>query len=174
MTQLIQISDIQELKPLTSNANPDKKVNTFVIEAQEFDLRPVIGDAFYLELLLKAPGFGGVYDALWNGSTYQCGSTTYSNPGLKAVLIYYSWARITAESNITSTAFGLHAKLNEDSTPISDKALTAIVDKARSGAQAYCHRVVDFLNANSSDYPLYKCATKNGRTGGLRISSVGN
>lgn len=171
MTQLIQIADIQAAKPLSGNVNSPKKVDTFVLEAQDFDIRPILGDEFFADLLNDFPAFNK-YDDLWNGSEYTCGDDTFTNPGLKLVLIYYSWARITSDANITSTSFGLVSKLNEDSTPISEKQLARIVSQGRSGAMAYQNRVVDFLVRTSDDFPLFKCVKNSGKSSGIRISPI--
>ncbi len=174
---LITLADIQEYKPLSSNTNSDKKLKPFIQEAQEFELRPFMSDQFYKELLNQfqsSPQFpNSAYDDLFNGSTWTSGNQTYENPGIKAVLVYYAYARYLNKSNTNSTAFGMVAKNNPDSTPLTEKTLSRLVSEALSGAKAYENRVKYFLDCNSSDYPLYDCGKTNKKTGGLRISSAG-
>ena len=50
---LITITDIQGYKPLSKNTDTDKKVNPFIQEAQEFELRPFMSDQFYSELVTQ-------------------------------------------------------------------------------------------------------------------------
>ena len=172
---LITITDIQGYKPLSKNTDTDKKVNPFIQEAQEFELRPFMSDQFYSELVTQflAGPLTGVYADLFNGSTWTSGSQTYTNPGLKVVLVYYSYARYLNKSNTNSTAFGMVGKTNPDSQPLSERTLSRLVSEALSGAKAYENRVKHFLDCNSGDYPLYDCGTQNKKTGGLRISGAG-
>ena len=51
MGNLITITDIQKFKPLSKNTDVVKKVDPFIKEAQEFELRPFMSDEFYLELV---------------------------------------------------------------------------------------------------------------------------
>lgn len=173
-TKLITILDIKDFKPLSGNTDTSKKVDPFILEAQEFELRPILGDEFYLDLLddFNASPSLTKYNDLFNGSRYTCGTIQYENPGLKSVLVYYSYARYLNNSNTNSTPFGMVEKLNSDSKSLSEKALSRLVSQAVSGAKAYEFRVVDFLRRNSEDFPLYRCEKDNGKTGGLRISSV--
>jgi len=172
---LITITDIQEFKPLSKNTDTDKTVNPFILEAQEFDIRPILSDAFYSELItqIKSGSPSAEYDELFNGSIYSDGGIDKTNPGLKSVLVYYSYSRYLNRANTNSTAFGMVQKNNPDSTPISDKRLASLISQSESGAKAYENRVIDFLICNSNKYPLYECVKENRRTGGLRISAAG-
>ncbi len=174
---LITITDIQEFKPISKNTDTNKKVNPFILEAQEFNIRPFLSDEFYMELLNQfksSPQFpDSKYDELFNGSTYTSGDTTYQDPGLKVVLVYYAYSRYLNRANTDSTAFGMVNKTNPDSTPLSEKRLSNLIFQAESGAKAYESRVKHFLDCNSSDYPLYKCGKTNKKTGSIRISAAG-
>jgi len=172
---IITLTDIQGYKPLSSNTNTSKKVDPFIQEAQEFELRPFMSDEFYEALVAQFKlGFTDpLYDDLFNGSTWTNGSKTYTNPGIKPMLVYYSYSRYLNRSNTDSTAYGMVNKTNPDSTPLTDKRLASLVSQSESGAKAYENRVKFFLDCNASDYPLYTCTMVNKKTGGLRISSVG-
>lgn len=174
MANLITLSEIQAVKPISSNLNASKKLNTFIEEAQDFDLRPIIGDEFYLALsadVLASPSLQ-TYGDLWNGSTYVYGSNTYKNYGLKIVLINYAYARYLKATNTNQTAFGAVQKVNPNSEPISEKALTRLVGQAISSAKEYEATVHKFLNLNNEDYPLYECFNDNGKRRSFRITGV--
>ena len=172
---LITLEDMQGYKPLSKNTDNSKKLDPFVLEAQEFELRPFLSDEFYEELIVqfKASFPDTKYSDLFNGSKYIVGGKTYTNPGVKPMLVYYAYARYLKRSNTNSTAFGMVGKNNPDSTPLTEKTLSRMVDDSMSGAKAYENRVRHFLECNSIDYPLYTCATVNNKTGGLRVSPVG-
>jgi len=174
MANLITITDIQTLKPLSSNTDITKKVNPFILEAQRMDLRPILGDEFYLALeadVLASPSLV-TYTDLWNGSNYTIGTKTYINYGLKAVLIYYSYARYLNRSNTNSTAFGMVKKSNPDSEPLSEKTLSRLVAQAISGAKLYENNVKKYLDNNASTYPLYDCVYNNKKSNGFRITGI--
>ena len=172
---LINAADIQGFKALSSNMNADKKINPFVLEAQEFELRPFLGDALYNELIVQYKnGFTNpLYADLWNGGTYTSGTFQMQNPGLKVVLVYYADARIISKSNTNSTATGMVSKNNNDSSHISEKTVSRLVSDCLSGAKSYENRVRAYLECKASEYPLLVCTKVNKRTGGFRISSVG-
>lgn len=174
-TYLITLSDIQTLKPISANVNETKALKPFILEAQEFDLRPFLGDAFYLALIddFNASPSLSTYSDLFNGVTYTYGSDTYQHDGLKAMLIYYAYARYLNNSQSTVTPNGVVSKLNDNSEKISDRALSRLVNQATSGAKVYENRVYDYLTRKSSTYPLWECYKSNKRTGGFRLGSIG-
>jgi hypothetical protein len=172
MIKLITIDDIRELKPQTANADVAKKIDPFIIEAQEFEFQPMIGDEFYLDILEDAGNSFTKYNFLWSGGEYIYGKYKYNNPGFKKMLIYYAYARIIEASNTNSTAFGTVQKLNQHSTQVSTKQIGIMVAQARSGAKAYENKVIDYLNRFENDYPLYRCYRDNKKFPGFRISGV--
>ena len=170
-TKLISLTDIQELKGISSNVNIVKQLNPFIIEAQEMELRPFLGDEFYLALLADAPTFAN-YGDLFNGVDYTYNGHQYRNDGIKPMLIYYAYARYLNNAQAIITPNGVVSKNFNDSTPTSDKNVAKLVNQAFSGGKIYENRVLDYLVRNSEDYPLYKCINSTKRTGGLRISSI--
>lgn len=174
MTKLITLADIQTLKPISANVNEVKQLNTYILEAQEFDLRPFLGDEFYLALIadFEASPSLSTYGDLFNGVDYVYNSDTYRNDGIKPMLIYYAYARYLNNAQAIITPNGVVSKNFNDSTPTSDKNVAKLVNQAFSGGKIYENRVLDYLVRNNEDYPLYKCVNPSKRTGGLRISSI--
>lgn len=173
MTALITLANIRSFKAISSSLNA-LKLDSEINEAQEFDLRPFLGDEFYLALIndFNASPSLATYSDLFNGSTYVYSGNTYQHDGIKAMLCYYAYARYLSNSNTNATAFGTVIKSNDDSEPISEKTLSRLVGQAISGAKIFENRVRDFLSRNSNDYPLWECSIDNKKTGGLRISAV--
>jgi len=173
MTALITLADIRTFKAISSNLN-SLKLDSEINEAQEFDLRPILGDEFYLALIndFAASPSLTTYSDLFNGSTYVYSGNTYQHDGIKAMLCYYAYARYLNNSNTNATAYGTVIKLNQESEPVSEKTLSRLVGQAISGAKVFENRIRDFLTRNSADYPLWECSKDNQKTGGLRISAV--
>jgi hypothetical protein len=173
MTKLITIADIKLYKALSSNINA-LKIDSEINEAQEFDLRPLLGDEFFMALLddFNASPSLSTYDDLFNGSTYTYQGNTYQHDGLKAMLCYYTYARFLNKSNTNSTPFGMVVKQTAESEPISEKTLSRLVTQTLNGAKIYENRVMDFLKRNESDYPLFKCENRQPQSNGIRITAI--
>lgn len=173
---LITLQDIRELKSISLNLKSEKELEPHIMEAQNFDLRPFLGDTFYLALVedLNASPSLQEFADLWNGSTYQYGGETFIQEGLKAMLIYNSYARYLPHSNVQTTATGLVHKVNQYSERVEDKTVSRLVVQARSSAQTIQDRVKCFLDRNNGDYPLWKFKGKKGKyTSGMRVRSIG-
>lgn len=175
---IITITDIQDFKALSKNTDTDKKVNPFIQEAQEFDLRPFMGDEFYLKLIEEfqatpTPFPDSNYKDLFEGSIWTKNGRTYENPGLRSVLVYWSYARYLNKANTNSTAFGMVGKNNPDSTPITDRTIDRLVSQSNSGAKAYFNRVELFIKCNNELFPEYDCGVEPTKTGAIRISAAG-
>lgn len=171
MTQLITISDIKSLKSISVNLDTSKKLDPFILEAQQFDLKKMMGDAFYLEFINdfnESPSLP-TYSDLFNGCEFTCGTKTYRHEGIKSVLCYLSYARYIQNSNIESTAFGTVNKITEESRHVDEKTINRLYQQAYNGANEYWKDVVFYLN--QQDFALWKNCGNNKR---IRIHSIGN
>jgi len=173
MTKLITIADIKLYKALSSNINA-LKIDSEINEAQEFDLRPLLGDEFFMALLddFNASPSLSTYDDLFNGSTYTYQGNTYQHDGLKAMLCYYAYARYKLNSNSNNTAYGTVEKLTTESKAVSEKTISRQVTQTLNGAKIYENRVMDFLKRNKADYPLFKCENRQPQSNGIRITAI--
>jgi hypothetical protein len=156
MTKLISITDIVEFKPLSLNVNVAKQLDPYILEAQEFNLKPVLGDPLYLDLLENLEN----YDNLFLPYTYEWDGYKYAHNGIKASLIYWTYSRYLSNGNSHSTAFGMVQKLNEFSTPLDPKEISRQVKQTESGAIAYQQQYLEYLCRFATDYPLYNVGGK--------------
>ena len=157
-TQLITLANIQAVKSISLNINESKQLTPYILEAQNFDLRELIGDAFFLDLVtdfLANPSLS-IYSLLFNGGTYTYGGETYHLDGLKLYLIYSTYARYLSNSNVISTASGLVHKTNQYSESVTEKTISRLVSQARSSAVFCENNIKDYLSRFKSNYPLYK------------------
>jgi len=157
-TPLITLANIQAIKSISLNVNESKQLTPYILEAQNFDLRELLGDAFYLDLVadfVASPSLSN-YDLLFNGGTYTYGGETYHLDGLKLYLIYSTYARHLANSNVISTATGLVHKTNQYSEKVEEKTISRLVSQARSGATFCENNIKDYLCRFASTYPIYK------------------
>lgn len=173
-TPLITVEEMKEFIGITSNLNTQKDLDPHIIGAQDLELRNFCGESFYLAIeddLLSSPSLVEFED-LWNGSRYQYGGKDYQHDGLKAVLIWHSYARHLAHVGIKSTPSGMMNKLNQYSEKASDQSINRLIKEARSMATAHENRVKCFLERNKSDYPLYDCGKKSGFRSGMKIKRI--
>lgn len=176
ITKLITIEDILAFKPMSINTDVTKKLNTFIQEAQEFDVAPFLGDALYLAIeedFLASPSLSEFSD-LFNGCEYTYNGVKYRHRGVKAMIVYFAYGRYIANAQSNQTAFGVVQKNNTDSVPVSDRTIERQTNQANSGGEKYKRDVEDFLNRNYKDYPLWnnRVADRTEKSS-LRVSSVG-
>lgn len=175
MNPVITVTDIKKYKGITSNLNVEKDLIPHIIEAQEFDIVPMLGQSFWLDIYddyFSSPSLQK-YSDLFNGCRYTVNGETFENPGLEAVIVYHAYARYVAKGNSISTPFGMVQKQNQYSEPLSEKAIQRISEQSRSGAMVYQNRVLRYLNEKSSDYPLFKCSNAKKYRAGIKIKRIG-
>lgn len=168
MTELITLADIQALESVSSNINVAKKIKPHVLDAQEFDVRTLVGEELWIDIQENPNDYTEVLEE----TTYDHAGHRYQHPGLKAVIVMYAYARYKGDANSHDTPFGVVTKTNEHSTPVSDKTLARAEAKAKAGAEVYWTRVRDFLCRKSSEYPLWKGQSRTLTGNGLRIKKA--
>ena len=159
ITPIITLSDVQLFKSVSDNINSIKELQPYILEAMDFDLRPFMGESFYIDLYEKfvaSPSLDG-YEDLFNGSTYTYNGNKYQHEGIRAVLVYHAFARYSGNANIKSTPYGMVQKTTQYSDRVSEATTARLMSQARSGAMVHEGRVMDFLNRNKEDYPLFTC-----------------
>lgn len=152
---LITIDDIREYRPVSSL--DAKRIDPYILEAQENDLRPVLGDALYFDFLTNIDTTK--YRDLLNGKNYIINSNYVEFPGIKPMLCYYSLARIVVNNPLNITSYGVVQKTVNESQPVDAAMLGKLVTELRSVALSYQNRLKDFLLNNMTTYTLYNSRT---------------
>lgn len=173
---LITLEQIRQFKGITLNLNTAKQLDPYIQEAEEFDIRPFLGEQLYIDFLEdfeSSPSLQNTYYAdLYNGSTYTYQGDKYKHEGLIAVMAYRVWARFVNYQNVNSTKYGIVKKTNDFSEPASDKTISRIVGQAQSGAVMYQERVKLYLDHHSDNIPKWKCSNKR-KGGSIRLTAIG-
>ncbi len=169
MPNLVTIQDIQEIRPL---AQLDvKRVDPYITEAQENDLRPVLGDALFYDFITNYAA--AKYRDLLNGKTYTKDGYSIFFPGVKPMLCYFALARITQNNAINLTSYGAVQKTVQGSEAVDARILGALVTELRDVANSYQSRVVEFLQNDPTTYPLYNAtSSKSESSFGLNFFSA--
>jgi hypothetical protein len=169
---IISLADLQQYRPVGDLDN--KRVDPYILEAQENDLRPILNDALYKDFVEKySQATTPNYSELLNGKSWTyCGQTVQFN-GVKPMLCYYTLARIIANNQINIVPYGVVQKVVQQSQPVDAGTLKMQISELRSVAIRYQNDLILFLENNISSYPLYnKLATVNQNKTGLKFFSA--
>jgi hypothetical protein len=178
MPQVLLIDEayISTYRTIAATVNEAKRVTPYVYEAQVFDLKPLIGQALYDDLIANVND--PKYISLLNGEQYtDANGYTVNFEGLGACLAYFSYARFLENQQITVTSHGVVSKDSPYSTPVDSKTLTQRINQVRSGAFVYFEQAAKYLTdkniADPANYPLWlKYIPDTRKTSAPRISAV--
>ena len=151
--KLINRADIAEYRQISETVY-DNVLNQQILDAQRIDLVNLMGAEFYNDLIRNSTDAN--YVTLLDGGDYTYNNTPYTNYGLKAVLVHYTYSRYVLFGDQTDTPFSFVTKTNENSTPVSTEAKKTTSKNNEQVAFNYWENVQLFLERNKDDYPLYK------------------
>jgi hypothetical protein len=171
-TKIISRQQIQIYKQLSKSVYDDK-LNQIILETQFQDLRPLLGERFFNDILNKVEASSTDYDDLLDGNTYTYQGITYTNYGLRCVLSNYIYARYTIFGDIIDNSFGQSIKMNvNESQPVSASIKKSLYQMNRDLAYNYWLNVRDYIVRNNTTYDLYNdCYTSTNKT--FKLSKIG-
>jgi hypothetical protein len=154
---LITLNDIKQLRPTAELDGV--RWEPYCLEAQDQDLRPILGDGLYYDFMNEVFDTGGdmysSYQSLLNGVAYTLNGQTVYYDGLKPMLIYFTLARFVQNNPIHITRFGVVTKVVAQSQTVDPQILRQLVNELRSNALTYKNQTDTYLLQNSSTYTLY-------------------
>lgn len=163
---LVSLTDLKEYRALGNI--PEKRAYTFIQEAQENDLRPILGDPLYKDFMDNLTQTK--YIELLNGKAYTVSGYTIDFPGVKPMLCYFALARIVANNQVNITSYGVVQKSVEQSEQVEPAMVKMQVTELRSVAISYQNRLIEFLRESQTTYPLYNAVgSKGNNISGLNI-----
>ncbi len=174
-TVLTTRAEIQKYKQL-ANSSYDAKLNQVIIEAQLQDLKPLLGERLFNDVLKDVSDTGNtdgtIYTALLNGGEYTEDGCTYYNPGIKAVLANYVYGRLVMWGDVVDNPFGMTHKLNSpDSKPVDFATKKSFYNENQSFAYNLFLEVRRFLIL--TDVALYReCYTTSRKS--FKITKIGS
>jgi hypothetical protein len=152
-----------------SSSGYEAKLDQIILDAQFIDLRPLLGEELYNDLLNKVEDGSNQYDDLLDGSTYTYQNTTYNNYGLRVVLANYIYARWIMEGDVIDNPFGATRKLNQGvSEPISFQTKKQLDTDNKNSAYNYWLNVRAFIVRTG--LPLYNVCRPQKNT--FKISKI--
>lgn len=131
--------------------------NSFIDQAQEFDLKPLVCEDFFYDLLAKKAD--EPYKKLIEGGTYDHNGRQYEFKGIEGVLAYFSYARYFLESPAVATSHGIVTRTTPNSTPVELQERRNTYYKKREQAMSLWQDVNNYINRHSTDFPSWICTT---------------
>lgn len=128
----------------------DRDFERFIREAQEFDLKPLLCDEFYFDMLENTEG--DPFDKIIPGLKYEHENKTYYHEGLEAVLSYFTYARLILKGNVWSTSHGLVVKKTPQSEPVSQAEKKDLYHSHRQDANKLFESVVKYMERMKINY----------------------
>ena len=154
---IINRDDIKNVRPM-SNV-PYERLDPYLRDAQQFDLKPIIGSAFYLALENDyTPGdvfVDPLYLELLNGKDYTYNGHTIRYSGMKDMMSYFTLSRFIVEQPMNITRYGIVQKPDPNSENLSSASIKMVKEQLMSAAISLRDEMIKFLEQNNTDYPLY-------------------
>jgi hypothetical protein len=150
---LINKNDFKEFKQI-SKGRDIELIEQYVTEAQDIDIRSLICDKFYFDILKnwQLPA----YQKLIHGETYTDeDGVEIEYKGLKPVLVYYAYSRYCMRGSVVDTPFGMVQKTNENSQPISGAEKRDMRDTSIHTALRYWLDVKKYLKEKEETFPKW-------------------
>ena len=150
---LITTDDVSALSRGMSVHVDDGKVEVYLTEAENMDVKPALGDALFLDVRDNP----GKYELLLEGGTYEtgCGEKRLFS-GLKVALAYYAYARIVKNGDGNVTRYGFVNKENEYGSHPEYKERLMAYNDAFDVAARYMKECLDYLNENKKSFPTFR------------------
>lgn len=129
------------------------KIESYIREAENMDVRPALGDELFLDIKAEPNKYqlllsGGEYDAKCGGKRMLV--------GLKSALAYYSYARLVKNGDGNVTRFGYVNKDDEYSSRPEFREKLQAYNDAFDVASRYMKECMDYLNENRDKFPLFR------------------
>lgn len=132
----------------------EAEFNVFIREAQDFDLKPLLAEAFYTDLVANKED-GDSWQLLLEGGEYAFEGRTYYFRGLQDVLAYFVYARFILKCNYVSTSHGFSIKKTQYADPVPLEERRNMYYKYQQEAHIILEDVKRFIERNKLVYASY-------------------
>jgi hypothetical protein len=138
------------------SANNQQKYAALAGEVEELELKELLGIAL-LQDLQTNPGTASNL-LLLNGTSFtNYMGQTVSHKGLRYVIAYLNYSKYIGESYVNDTYTGVVSKRREESELLSEGSIKRLQDQARRQGLMEWKIIKDYLNCNTSLFPLWLC-----------------
>lgn len=133
-----------------------EKFTIFCREAQEFDLKELLCDTFYFDVLKNKDMV--VMTKIIQEFEFEIDGNTYYHSGLEMVLSYFAWSRYVMFSPVVPTSHGIVIKKTPHSEPADRNTRKDLYNKARNDAFSTWEGVKRYILEHLEAYPNFDCS----------------
>lgn len=171
MSNIINPLEFSNLKAISKKYDSDK-VKQSITQAH-LDLRGVLGDAFYFDVIKNQ----AIYGELLDGVEFIEGDFTFVHDGLKSLVADYTYSRYLYEMNINLTPFGIVGKNTNDSTPVDRATIKDLVKQSNQDASKKWSMIEAYLDINKDTYTVWakqneNCGTPTNSSNGFNSTKI--
>ena len=149
-TQLfINRTDLVRNSILDANISTDKFIQ-FVKIAQEIDVQQIMGTDLYNGLSAAMPNIEDSSNVRWKTILDDC---------IVPMLIWYAQSNYYPFAAYQVKQGGVFKHTSENSVSVYKNEIDFLVEKARTNAEWYSRRFIDFMSFNQAIYPEYTSNT---------------
>mgnify|MGYP000598333084 FL=1 len=149
-TQLfINRTDLVRNSIMDGNISTDKFIQ-FVKIAQEIDVQQIMGTDLYNGLSAAMPNIDDASNARWK---------TILDDYIVPMLIWYAQSNYYPFAAYQVKQGGVFKHTSENSISVDKNEVDFLVEKARTNADWYSRRFIDFMSFNQATYPEYTSNT---------------
>ena len=146
----ITLKELKRKSIIDGNLDQDKLIQ-FVEVAQDTYIQTQLGTKLYDQLQ---------YEVI--NSSVTTVNQTLIDTYIKPMLIWYSQATYIPYAAFQISNGGIYKHRSENSDSATQEEIDSLVDQAKITAEFYTQRFIDFMDQNSSDYPLYTASQDGG------------
>jgi len=155
MTLLVELNDFNDNhRTISQSLYNNGNLNQHISDAQFVDVQKLMGIDFFNDMLRNSTDTK--YSKLLDKSDYNYKGKTYTNVGLKSVIVFYAYSRYLMFGSNVQTPFGLVQKQGNNSQEISFAEKKMMSKMNEQTAYNYWENVRLFIERNKEDYPLWK------------------
>lgn len=176
--QLTSIESVKSSGRTMSLHVDDDKIQSFIIEAQEQDVKNAIGDNLYIDLLRylnrsQDEPTNEWYENLISGCIYEVKNESFIFQGLEQALNYFVYARLVKHADGNLTQFGWIQKESENSSRPDLKQKQEEYKDAFRVAESLMNDALRYLKHNTDKFPMWKKQSIRPRRG-IIITKIGD
>jgi hypothetical protein len=119
----------------------DIKATRFIDEAEDMDVRPVLGD----KMLKYIRDNVATLTDLMNGATYTYNGQTYTFSGLKKAVAYYTYARLIVGGDVEVTRSGLRSRDSDYSHQVPMEERQQVSRECSAIADRHMNQLLDYI-----------------------------
>lgn len=154
MKLLINRNDFaSNYRNITQSNYNNGNLEQHISDAQFVDVQKLMGLDFFNDLIRNHSSEN--YQTLLNGGVYQYDGQTYTNYGLKSVIVYYAYARYILMGSQVDTPFGFQEKNAPNSVSVSYQEKKSVFKMNENTAFNHWENVRRFIVRNEELYPLW-------------------